>query len=805
MQWLYRDLRYALRESVRQPGFLALAICTLAVGIGSVTTMYSVIHNVLLNPFPYTDPRGMVDVVIQDTQRNKVARGALSIPEFRAYVDTSNVFKDAVGTDSSEMVYRTRYHSEEFTVAAVTPNTFHFLGVPPLIGRTANSDDAKSGAAPVAILSYAAWMKYFSADPSLIGRKIVLDNEAMNVIGVMPPHFAWNNADVWIPDAASVRDPNGKDKGFWLQARLKQGISLSQAEAQLNVIAKRLAQRYPDRYPKKFEIKVINVIDWVVGKFRWVLYTLFGAVGLLLLIACCNVANMLLARATAREREIAIRSAVGATRFQILRQLLVESMLIAIGGGVLGAGLTYGGIKALAYFIPPYTLAQETEIAIKLPVLIFCMAVAALTALLFGVAPALFATRRDLAPGLASSGKGAGGGIGRGKLRSSLVVAEVALSLVLLVGAGVLMRSFFEELGVDLGFNPRNLLLLELLLPNASAARKHQFFEAAAEKLNGLPGVVAASVTSGAPPYDSFSTEIAVSGKTDVEKQTGSFDLCSQDYFRTIGFRLLRGVLLTQPDVSSARKVAVVNQTLVRKYFAGRDPIGQRLTLTRLREPPDAIPAPSFTIVGVVADVANRGPEEGVQPEAFIPLTASNLGFPNILVRTSSDSTRMINTIWREIHAVDSNAVQYKTRTVESMLHDFSYARPEFSVLLMGVFAAIGLILVGTGVYGVIAYSVSQRTREIGIRMALGAARRDVFRTIVGTVLRLMAIGVVLGGLVSFATNRVISMEIWTVVSFDPLILIAGISIIVLLGFTASYLPALRATRINPVAALRHE
>jgi ABC-type antimicrobial peptide transport system permease subunit len=251
--------------------------------------------------------------------------------------------------------------------------------------------------------------------------------------------------------------------------------------------------------------------------------------------------------------------------------------------------------------------------------------------------------------------------------------------------------------------------------------------------------------------------------------------------------------------------VAVVNQTLVRKYFAGRDPIGQRITLSRLRKAPDAIPDPSFTIVGVVADVANRGPEESAEPEAFIPLTVSNLGFPNILVRTSSESTRMINTIWREIHAVNGNAVQYKTRTLESMLHDFSYARPEFSVLLMGVFAAIGLILVGTGVYGVIAYSVSQQTREIGIRMALGAARRDVFRTIVGMALRLMAIGVVLGGLVSFATNRVISSEIWTVIFFDPLILIAGISIIVLLGFVASCLPALRATRISPVTAVRDE
>ncbi len=805
MQWLYRDLRYGLRESARRPGFLTLAILTLALGIGAVTTMYSVIHNVLLNPFPYTNPRRMVDVIIQDTERDKVARGALSIPEFRAYVDETDVFEEAVGEDPKEMVYRGPYGSEELTVVAVTPNTFHFLGVPPLIGRTAMSDDAKAGATPVALLSHTAWMKYFNGDRSVIGQKVVLDNRGMIVIGVMPPHFAWNNADVWIPDAASLSDPDGKDKGFWLQARLKHGISLSQAEAQLGVIAKRLAQRYPDRYPKKFKIKVVSVIDWVVGKFRLVLYTLFGAVGLLLLIACCNVANMLLARATAREREIAIRSAVGATRFQILRQLLIESMLLAIGGGVLGAALAYAGVKALVHFVPPYTLAGETEIAIKLPVLIFCMALAALTALLFGIAPALFATRRDLAPGLASSGKGAGGGIGRGRLRNSLVISEVALSLVLLAGSGVLMRSFFAEMNLDLGFNPRNLLLLELLLPNATSARKHQFFETAAAKLNAMPGVIAASVTSGAPPYDSFSTEIKILGKTEVEKQTGSFDLCNQDYFRTVGFRLLRGTLLTQQDISSAHKVAVVNQTLVRKYFGGHDPLGRHITLSRLREGPDAIADPSFEIVGIVADVTNRGPEESVEPEAFIPSTVSNLGFPNLLVRTSSDTTQMVASIWREIRAVNNSAIQYKARTVESMLHDFSYARPQFSALLMGVFAAIGLVLVGTGVYGVMAYSVSQQTREIGIRMALGAQRLDVFRAVIGMALRMMGIGLVLGGLASFATNRVISSDISKVAVFDPVTLIGGVLVVAVLGFAASYLPALRATQINPVAALRHE
>jgi putative ABC transport system permease protein len=720
-------------------------------------------------------------------------------------VDHSDVFEEAVGEDPQEMVYRAPYGSEEFNVVAVTPNTFHFLGVPPLIGRVAKADDAKAGASPVAILSYKAWMKYFSADSSVIGRKIVLNDKPMSVVGVMPAHFAWNNADVWIPDAASLSDPDGKSKGFWLQARLKRDITVTQAEARLNIIGRELALRYPERYPKHFRIKVITVIDWVIGKFRLVLYTLFGAVGLLLLIACCNVANMLLARATAREREIAIRSAVGATRFQILRQLLVESLLLAMGGGLLGALFAYGGVKVLVHFIPPYTLAEETEIAIKLPVLFFCLAVAILTALLFGVVPALYATRRDLMPGLAASGKGAGGGAGRGKLRSSLVVSEVALSLVLLTGAGVLIRSFFAEMNVDLGFNPHNLVLLDILLPNATNAQKQQFFRAAATKLQALPGVIAASVTSGAPPYDAFATTIVFPGQTSSEPQAASFDLCSEDYFKTVGFRLLKGTLFTQQDTSMARKVAVVNETFSRRFFNGRDPIGQRVLLTRLQKAPDLTPDPTFTIVGVVADVKNDGPQETTEAEAFVPFTVSGLGYPNVLVRTSSESPRMVNALWHAIRALNGSAIQYKARTVESMLYDFSYARSQFSVLLLSVFASIGLLLVGSGVYGVLAYAVSQQTREIGIRIALGARRGDVLRSVFRMTLQLTVAGAIIGGIASLAANRLVSIYIAKVATFDPLTLIGAVLTIMIFGFTASFLPARRATRVDPLVTLRHE
>jgi putative ABC transport system permease protein len=806
MQWLLRDLRYAFGETARRPGFTLLAILTLALGIGAVTTMYSVIHSILLNPFPYTDPRRMVDVVIKDTaQSNGGIRGALTTPEFRAYVDESNVFEEAVGTDSSEMLYRTNSGVEQFQVASVTPNTFHFLGVPALVGRAITNDDAKSGAPPVAVLSYKTWMTYFNGDPAALGRKIILDNKPMIVVGVMPPHFIWNFGDVWIPDPASRSDPAAMTNGFWLQGRLKPGLSLQQAAAQLNVIAVRLARLYPERYPKEFTVQVISVIDWVVGKFRWVLYTLLGAVGLLLLIACCNVANMLLARATAREREIAIRAALGATRFQILRQLLVESMLLALGGGTIGIALAYGGAAALVHFIPPYTIPAETEITLSVPVLVLSLATAALTALLFGMAPALYSTRRDLAPGLSAAGKGAGGGLGRANLREVLVVSEVALSLVLLAGAGVLMRSFLSMVSLDLGFNPHNIVVPRLSLPNASPAQKRQFFEAALARLAGMPGVIAVAQTTGLPPFGGSATDIDVPGKLHTQHWTGQVELCSDSYFRTIGLRFLSGSAFSRSDVANARKLAVVNQTFVRKYFGNDDPLGKQIRLTRLAEGSDAIPDPSFEVIGVVADVRNRGVEEAPVPEAFVPSMVSGAGFPRILIRTSADARKLLATVRQQIRAIDRNVVERDPLTVDDMLHDFSYARPRFSVLLLSLFASIGLLLVGTGVYGVMAYSVSRQTREIGIRMALGAERGLVFRTVLGVALRLIGFGIAVGALASIAANRVISSAMWTVAAFDPIALLSGVVVITVLGLTACYVPALRATRVNPMVALRHE
>jgi predicted permease len=809
MSWLLRDFHFAMRESVRRPGFTGLAILTLAMGIGSVTAMYSVIYNVLLNPFPYAEPRRMVDVIIQDTaQKSGGIRGGLSVPEFRAYVDESNVFEEAVGTETTVKQRRTEGHgTEDVVVSAATPNLFHFLGVKPLLGRVNTEEDAKPGSSPVAVLSYQAWMASFGGDPATLGRTIVVDDKTRTIVGIMPPHFAWNTADIWIPDRVDHSDSKPMERAFWLQGRLKHGISLEQAQAQLNVVAGRLAKLYPERYPKKFTIKVLTVIDWVVGKFRAVLYTLFGAVGLLLLIACCNVANMLLARATAREREIAIRAALGATRFQVLRQLLVESSLLSLGAGAVGVLFAYGGVKALAHFMPPYTIPVETVIDLKMPVLVFALGSAAVTTLLFGVAPALHATRKDLAPGLTGAGKGEGGSDSRhGGLRNLLVVAEVALSLILLVGAGGLMRSFLSMMNLDLGFDAGNIIAVQPRISNASPSETRQLIEAITSGVSVLPGVKAVSATSGLPPYGGFGTELEVLGKTHSDRWQGSVEACDSEYFETIGFRFLSGRPFSRYEVANNRKVAVVNQTLATRYFGRENPIGKLVRVNRLSKVGEKMPEPTFEIIGVVADIRNQGLEEATVPEVFLPLTAGSFAFPRILVRTSVEPHGLVGAVRGELQAINKNLVRQEPALLDDLIAKYSYSRPKFSVFLMGVFASVGLLLVGTGIYSVMAYAVSQRTREIGIRMALGAEQLQIFGGVLAVAIRLILLGLVGGTLGSFLMNHLLMTQVWTdTAAFDPWVLSGGVAMIVILGLAACYVPARRATKVQPLVALRHE
>lgn len=810
MHGLWQDFRYGLRGLGNEPAFTLLAVLALALGIGAATTIFSVIQNVLLDPFPYADANKVVAIHIHDVTRSRPGgRNFFQTPEFLDYQEQNHVFEEVIGGGMEDVLYTTGEGTEQFTGGYVTSNTFRFLGVPALLGRGLAPDDAKPGAPPVFVMSYKMWLKQFHLDPSVLGRSFVLNGVPTTLVGIMPQRFTKLGADLWRSVTLNRSDPDMRQRFLMFQARLKPGVTLRQAQADIDVLAHRLAGVYPQNYPQKFTVQIAKWVDSLVGQFRKTLYTLAAAVGLLLFIACSNVANMLLARATAREKEMAVRAALGASRSRLIRQLLIESLLLALGGAVVGCLFAYGGIQALVPMIPDGAIPREAVIRLNVPVLLFSLGAAAFTALLFGLAPALQAARRDVAEPLKDSGRGVSGGFRRGKLRNTLVVVEVALSMVLLAGAGLLMRSLVALQRVDLGLNPDNILVARLPLPRGqytTAATKQRFFRELLRRLHALPGVVVATATSSLPPYGGIRSDIEIPGITHTERWNAIFQLCSEGYFPTLGLRILRGRLLSEVEVNDARLVAVVNQTLVNRYFGQQDPIGRRIRINMLATLPNwRVENPVFEVVGVVADAKNQGIQEPPMPEMFIPYTVTGAFERGILVRTAPEPLTLLESVRREIWTVDRNVALTLTGSLKDYLKQFSYAEPRFSLLLLAVFAGVGLVLVAIGVYSVIAYTVSRQTQEIGIRMALGAGRGAVLGMVLQMGVRLIALGVTAGLLASLGVTRVIASQLWGVSPHDPVTLAVVAAVVALAGLAACYLPARRATRVDPMVALRYE
>src|SRR5262245_19337586 len=530
LEELWQDFRYGLRIFRKTPGFTIIAVLTLALGIGTTTTMFSVVYNVLISPFTYKDPDRIEDLLIRDLDNPRAReRGALIVPEFLDYQEQSTVFDVVTGVNNETVIYTTNEGSEPFGVAWVTPNTFQFLGVAPILGRPITPEDGKPGAPPVAVMSYSFWNNRFGGEADVLGKTLVLNGTSYTIIGVMPPRFTWNDGDAWLPSPLNRSDPSASTTYRGFQARLKPGISRDQASAELNLIAQRLAKVYPQLYPERFTIVLKTPAEWVAGRFSGVLYTLMAAVSVLLLIACCNTANMLLARATAREKEISVRVALGAGQRRIVRQLLTESMTLALLGAAVGCLLAFAGVKLLPSITPQAGIPSEVEIALNIPVLFFSLAVAFLTALLFGLAPAFHAVRRNVVQGLGDSAKGASGGSSHGKLRNALVVGEVALSLVLLFGGALLMRSFTSLIRKDLGIRTENLTLVSLMFSanqSQMAAEKQAFFSQVSPRLAALPGVSTVAIANGLPPFGGPSSEIEIRGRPQVNKSNAVIRLC---------------------------------------------------------------------------------------------------------------------------------------------------------------------------------------------------------------------------------------------------------------------------------------
>lgn len=806
IETVWQDLRYGVRGLRRSPGFSLLAILTLGLGIGSVAVIYSVIDNVLLDPFPYADSQRMVDVFVVDDRRPGGGRGSLLPAEFLDYEEQSTVFEGVVGARQEDVRFRTNEGTRALTAVKVTPNTFEFLGVPPLLGRPVSLQDGRPAAPPVAALSHQTWQDHFGGVPDIIGRTIVLDDEPRTIVSVMPPRFTWHIGDVWIPQALDRSAPATRPNKRWFQARLKPGVTTQTAEAQLQLIAERRAVTHPDDYPEGFRMEVVTVVDWVVGRFRGVLYTLLAAVGLLLLIACMNVANMLLARATVREREVALRAALGASRARLLRQSFVESLVLSVCGAAVGSALAYGGIKVLLLFMPRRGIPHETQISIDERVLLFSLVTAAVAALLSGLGPALRSARRDLVDGLRDGAHGIKGSLGQARLRNGLVVAEIALALVLMVGAGLLMRSFMLLTQADHGFDPSKVVLADLALPEErfdTVEAKHSYVQQVTERVATLPGVAAAAATA-----SMLRSEIQILGQAPFERSEAILEPCTEGYFDTLMVPVLQGRTFSPEDVVGRRRVAVVNRAFVQRFLPGQRALGNTVVLPRLEELPEPVEDPRFEIIGVVRDVRNAGPMNRPMPHVFLPLTIMSAPI-DLVARTTDEPANLVAAMRREAWAADPNVVVQGVAPLEWHFERNFYAHPRFSLIVLSAFALASTLLVAIGVFAVIAYSVSQRSREIGLRMALGASRGDVLRSVLWAGARLMTLGIGLGLLGGLGMNRLIvhqlGHQLMDVSPYDPLALAAAVAIIVGVGALACALPARRAIRLEPMEALRHE
>src|SRR5215469_194351 len=804
---LWLDLRYAVRTIWRSRRFAGIAIATLALGIGSATAIFSVVDNVLLAPFPYKDPGRIVFPRVHGAQQGEDAgRQGYTANEVLEIAESNHVFDAVIATEEDLVLYKRGEGTEQLYGAHVTPGAFEFFGMPVLHGRLLQPSDYEPGAPPVFVMRYKTWKEKFNGDLSLLNKTFILNGTARTLVGVMPPRFGWYDAEVYIPEKLTHWPGAGPEgfPGWLLVGRLKSGVSSQQAEADLTVIAKRLATIYPKAYPPEFTILVKHVGDTVIGRFAETLYTVLAAVGLLLLISCSNVANLMLARATTREKEFALRAALGARRARLIRLLMIESLVLALGGAALGVLIAWGGLKLLVVAMPQEFIPAETVIQLNAPVLAFALCMAILTPLIFGLVPALQSSRQDCNEGLRDSGKGVSSGFRRRWFRDTVVVGEVALSLTLLIGAGLLMRSFMALRELNLGLQADHVFQTMLILPEQrykTAEQVMRFFRPVLAQVKALPGVVDAAESSSVPPYGGDESKMEIAGKTHMEDWRTLFQQVSQEYFRTLRIEVRRGRTFNEAEVNDARKVAVVNEMFVRKYLPKENPIGQHVRLANL----EGVSDPSLEIIGVIGDVTNRGLQAPIEPELWMPYSLTSMPPQVLVMRTAQDPGTMLDVVRKQVWATDSGVALAYSSTLEDFIGERMYAGPRFGLVLMSIFGCVGLLLVTVGVYSVLEYSTAQKTHEIGIRMALGAKGADLLRLVVGTGLRLVVGGIAIGFAISLMLARVIGTELVGIKSWDPITLTGTTLLLILTATAASLIPARRATRVDPVIALRYE
>ena len=804
---LGHDLRYGLRMLTKNPAFTAIAVLALALGIGANTAIFSVVNAILLRPLPFKNPDELV-MVWENATHQGFPKNTPSPANFLDWREQNTVFTGISAMATRSFNLTGVGEPERLDGRRVSANIFDLLGVRPILGRTFVAEEDQPGMR-VALLNEMLWKRRFGSDPSVIGRALMLNGESYTVIGVLPrnvrlPGFGNWHDQIWVPLAFPPEEATARGSHF-LQAiaRMKPGVTLEKAQAEMETIAARLAQQYPEHNTRMGAV-VNPPHEEVVGNMKPALLILLGAVAFVLLIACANVANLLLARAAVRQKEIALRLALGADRARLTKQLLVESVMLSMVGGVFGLGIAYASLRVLTRFIPA-DLAQATAINIDAKVLVFTLGVALLTGLVFGLAPASQAANFNLNDTLKEGGRDSGAGVGGKRIRSALVVAEVAVSFILLIGAGLLINSFMHLRNLDPGFRAERLLGLNVDLSPVKypdTARRVAFFDEAVRRVQALPGVQSVAIAGNLPlTYNGDSMPIGVEGIPDPppdQQRDVIFRAVGPGYFSTMGIPLVRGRDFTDQDKLENDFVVVVSEKTANYYWPNADPIGKRL-----KGGSTTAEGPWRTVIGVVKDV--RQNDFVAEPKMQMYFTYRQLRnlVPNALVvRTAVEPMSIAASVRNAIWAVDKDQPVSNMRPMEDVVAS-ALARQRFSMLLLAVFAGLALVLAAVGIYGVMSYSVAQQTREIGIRMALGAQRTDVLKMTVMQSLKLVGVGLVIGLVSAFILTRVMSGLLYGISAPDPVTFLSIAFVLLAVALLASYIPALRATRVDPMIALR--
>ena len=811
MDLLIKDIRYGLRGLLKHPGFAAIVVITLALGIGASTAIFSVVNSVLLRRLPYRTAERIVAIQELNPEGTLVQVTAANFLDWRAQ---NTVFEQLAAIRTATTNFALSDRAERLEMAQTSANFFEVFGVGPQYGRLFLPQDEQAGHEPVCVLSHALWVRRFGSDPGIIGKPITLDGGNYTVIGIAPPGFQYpNKTEVWLPPLRLVpelyaqTDPTqNRGMGYLAAvALLKPGVSVAQAASEMETITTRLRKQYPETNNRRFN-RVVSLQDHLIGNNSTMLLLLFGAVMFVLMIACANVANLLLASASARHKEIAIRTALGASRKRIVQQLLTESAMLALAGGALGLLLSFWGIALITRLLPA-DFPRLNEIHVDWRVLVFTLAASLLTGFLFGLAPALNLSKSDVQEAMKESGRGTAGGVRSSRLRHALIVTEVALSVVLLAGAGLLFRSFLQLQSVNAGFTPQQVLTARLT-PSGTDFRTDAdfvtFYDNVLQRLREVPGVQYAGIINTLPLSKGPTTGFRVEGRPILPRDQWSptaFRAVSTDYFRAMGIPVTHGRAFTDRDSEGAPGVLLVNQALADRDFPGESAVGKRVSFGR---PSNNEQPVWFEIVGITADVRSLELREEPKPEVYFSARQNPFINMSLVIRSTVEPTTLAASVRQVVSEVNKSVPVADIQTMEHIVSE-SVTQPRFNLFLLGLFSFIALLLSAAGIYGVTAYTVVQRTHELGIRLALGAQVGDVLKMILGQGMAVIGVGLVLGLVSAFALMRLLRSLLFGVGENDPLTFAAITLVLLLVALLACYIPARRATKVDPLIALRYE